>query len=181
MMPHNMKQYQCCPQYMWLESPPSVQHGHLLPSVTGPRFTGYYRARVTGYYWATVTGYYRTRIIGYYRARVIGYCRARVTGYYRAGVTGYCGARVTGYYRPRVTGYCRARVTGYYRPTLRAQDWLRLRIQLLLYHSQGPLGKDYFRTTIFFPANFVTLLAVIWLDGEHYFSAGTYTPNNIKL
>ena len=42
-------------------------------------------------------------------------------------------------------------------------------------------GKDYFRTTIFFPANFVTLLAVIWLDGEHYFSAGTYTPNNIKL
>ena len=32
-------------------------------------------------------------------------------------------------------------------------------------------GKDYFRTTIFFPANFVTLLAVIWLDGEHYFSA----------
>ena len=42
-------------------------------------------------------------------------------------------------------------------------------------------GKDYFRTTIFFPANFVTLFAVIWLDGEHYFSAGTYTPNNIKL
>ena len=42
-------------------------------------------------------------------------------------------------------------------------------------------GKDYFRTTIFFPANFVTLLAVIWLDGEHYFSVGTYTPNNIKL
>ena len=42
-------------------------------------------------------------------------------------------------------------------------------------------GKDYFRTTIFFPANFVTLLAVIWLDGEHYFSAGMYTPNNIKL
>ena len=48
-------------------------------------------------------------------------------------------------------GYC----------TLRAQDWLRLRIQSLLYRSQGPLGKDYFRTTIFFPANFVTLLAVI--------------------
>ena len=45
--------------------------------------------------------------------------------------------------------------------TLRAQDWSRLRIQSLLYHSQGPLGKDYFRTTIFFPANFVTLLAVI--------------------
>ena len=42
-------------------------------------------------------------------------------------------------------------------------------------------GKDYFRTTIFFPANFVTLLAVIWLDGKHYFSAGTYTSNNIKL
>ena len=38
------------------------------------------------------------------------------------------------------------------------------------------LGRWYF-----FPANFVTLLAVIWLDGEHYFSAGTYTPNNIKL
>ena len=65
--------------------------------------------------------------------------------------------------------------------TLRAQDWSRLRIQSLLYRSQAPLGKDYFRTTIFFPANFVTLLAVIWLDGEHYFSAGTYTPNNIKL
>ena len=64
---------------------------------------------------------------------------------------------------------------------LRAQDWSRLRIQSLVYHSQGPLGKDYFRTTIFFPANFVTLLAVIRLDGEHYFSAGTYTPNNIKL
>ena len=45
--------------------------------------------------------------------------------------------------------------------TLRAQDWSRLRIQSLLYRSQGPLGKDYFRTTIFFPANFVTLLAVI--------------------
>ena len=44
--------------------------------------------------------------------------------------------------------------------TLRAQDWSRLRIQSLLYRSQGPLGKDYFRTTIFFPANFVTLLAV---------------------
>ena len=66
-------------------------------------------------------------------------------------------------------------------PTLRAQDSSRLRIQSLLYRSQGPLGKDYFRTTIFFPANFVTLLAVIWLDGEHYFSAGMYTPNNIKL
>ena len=65
--------------------------------------------------------------------------------------------------------------------TLRAQDWSRLRIQSLLYHSQGPLGKDYFRTTIFFPANFVTLLAVIWLEGEHYYSAGMYTPNNIKL
>ena len=26
---------------------------------------------------------------------------------------------------------------------------------------QGCLGKDYFRTTVFFPANFVTLLAVI--------------------
>ena len=35
-------------------------------------------------------------------------------------------------------------------PTLRAQDWSRLRIQSLLYRSQGPLGKDYFRTTIFF-------------------------------
>ena len=46
-------------------------------------------------------------------------------------------------------------------PTLRAQDWSRLRIQSLLYRSRGPLGKDYFRTTIFFPANFVTLLAVI--------------------
>ena len=45
--------------------------------------------------------------------------------------------------------------------TLRAQDWSRLRIQSLLYRSHGPLGKDYFRTTIFFPANFVTLLAVI--------------------
>ena len=65
--------------------------------------------------------------------------------------------------------------------TLRAQDSSRLRIQSLQYRSQGPLGKDYFRTTIFFPANFVTLLAVIWLDGEHYFSAGMYTPNNIKL
>ena len=65
--------------------------------------------------------------------------------------------------------------------TLRAQHWSRLRIQSLLYRSQGPLRKDYFRTTIFFPANFVTLLAVIWLDGEHYFSAGMYTPNNIKL
>ena len=49
------------------------------------------------------------------------------------------------------------------------------------YRSQGPLGNDYFGTTIFFPANFVTLLAIIWLDGEHYFSAGMYTPNNIKL
>ena len=46
-------------------------------------------------------------------------------------------------------------------PTLRAQDSSRLRIQSLQYRSQGPLGKDYFRTTIFFPANFVTLLAVI--------------------
>ena len=45
--------------------------------------------------------------------------------------------------------------------TLRAQDWWRLRIQSLLYRSRGPPGKDYFRTTIFFPANFVTLLAVI--------------------
>ena len=45
--------------------------------------------------------------------------------------------------------------------TLRAQDSSRLRIQSLQYRSQGPLGKDYFRTTIFFPANFVTLLAVI--------------------
>ena len=50
---------------------------------------------------------------------------------------------------------------GGFEPTLRAQDWSRLRIQSLLYRSQGPLGKDYFRTTIFFPANFVTLLAVI--------------------
>ena len=65
--------------------------------------------------------------------------------------------------------------------TLQAQDSSRLGIQSLQYRSQGPLGKDYFRTTIFFPANFVTLLAVIWLDGEHYFSAGMYTPNNIKL
>ena len=47
------------------------------------------------------------------------------------------------------------------RATLRAQDWSRLRIQSLLYRSQGPLGKDYFRMTIFFPADFVTLLAVI--------------------
>ena len=65
--------------------------------------------------------------------------------------------------------------------TLRAQDSSRLWIQSLQYRSQGPLGKDYFRTTIFFPANFVTLLAIIWLDGEHYISAGMYTPNNIKL
>ena len=50
---------------------------------------------------------------------------------------------------------------GYRHTTLRAQDWSRLRIQSLLYRAQGPLGKDYFRTTIFFPANFVTLLAVI--------------------
>ena len=45
---------------------------------------------------------------------------------------------------------------------------------------QGCRERDYFRTTVFFPANFVTLLAVIWLDGEHYFSPGMYTPN-IKL
>ena len=72
-------------------------------------------------------------------------------------------------------------VTAHLNTTLQAQDSSRLRIQSLQYRSQGSLGKDYFRTTIFFPANFVTLLVVIWLDGEHYFSAGTYTPNNIKL
>ena len=66
-------------------------------------------------------------------------------------------------------------------PTLRAQDSSHLRIQLLPYRPPGLPGKDYFRTTVSFPTNFVTLLAVIWLDGEHYFSAGTYTPNNIKL
>ena len=54
--------------------------------------------------------------------------------------------------------FCRVCVGGV---TLRAQDSSRLRIQSLLYRSQGPLGKDYFRTTLFFPTNFVTLLAVI--------------------
>ena len=49
---------------------------------------------------------------------------------------------------------------------------------------KGCRERDYFRTTVFFPANFVTLLAVIsdsdWM-GRYYFSAGMYTPNNIKL
>ena len=65
--------------------------------------------------------------------------------------------------------------------TLRAHDSSRLRIQSLHIGRQGCWQRDYFRMTVFFPASFVTLLTVIWLDGEHYFSAGMYTPNNIKL
>ena len=56
--------------------------------------------------------------------------------------------------------------------TLRAQDSSRLRIQSLPYRPPGLPGKDYFRTTVFFPANFVTLLAVVWLDGEALFLGG---------
>ena len=41
--------------------------------------------------------------------------------------------------------------------TLRARDSSLLRIQSLLYRPPGLPGKDYFRTTVFFPANFVTL------------------------
>ena len=44
--------------------------------------------------------------------------------------------------------------------TPRAEDSSLLRIQLLLYRPPGLPGREYFRTTVFFPANFVTLLAV---------------------
>ena len=37
---------------------------------------------------------------------------------------------------------------------------------------QGCWKRDYFRTPVFFPANFVTLLAVIWLDGKALFLGG---------
>ena len=45
---------------------------------------------------------------------------------------------------------------------------------------QGCRERDNFRTIVLFPANFVTLLAVIWLDGEALFPAGMYTPTTLN-
>ena len=63
---------------------------------------------------------------------------------------------------------------------LQARDSLLLRIQSLPYRLPGLPGKDYIQTTEFFPANFVTLFAMIWLDSEGLLLVGMYTPNNIK-